>query len=73
MGQESWSDGCSHTDGGPETAAREAHSKNKVCASVCYSSALAFSKVLFYKSHCYFSTQEITQLKKENKKNQKKV
>lgn len=51
MGQESWSDGCSHTDGGPETAAREAHSKNKVCVSVCYSSAPAFPEVLFYKSH----------------------
>lgn len=54
MGQESWSDCCRHTDRRPKTAAREAHSKNKVCVSVCFSSALAFSEVLFYKSH--FST-----------------
>lgn len=68
MGQESWSDGCSHTDGGPETAAREAHSKNKVCVSVCVTLLLLLSLKcsLINLTSCYFSTQEVTQLKKES-------
>lgn len=68
MGQESWSDCCSHTDGGPETAAREAHSKNKVCVTL--------RRLLFLKSsYINFITLVILpqKIKKKRGKNKYKA